>query len=182
MVGSHADEVEGGEPVVRARCEAMAQAVHAEMGRYRAAQEQELAELLSTQSRSEAAEQRVGQLERVLSQPLRLSATAVAVSAKTGQGFEELQRILLDTAFDKEAFPTFGSSQPGTYSAIHRKLLRAHPEQSSVVSIVSNRRLQYCPAQVRTISLTDMSVLAANRRGRKCSSRRPFSRSLRAVN
>jgi hypothetical protein len=182
MVGSHADEVEGGEPVVRARCEAMAQAVHAEMGRYRAAQEQELAELLSTQSRSEAAEQRVGQLERVLSQPLRLSATAVAVSAKTGQGFEELQRILLDTAFDKEAFPTFGSSQPGTYSAIHRKLLRSHPEQSSVVSIVSTRRLQYCPAQVRTISLTDMSVLAVNRRGRKCSSRRPFSRSLRAVN
>ena len=50
MVGSHADEVEGGEPVVRARCEAMAQAVHAEMGRYRAAQERELAELLSTQS------------------------------------------------------------------------------------------------------------------------------------
>ena len=136
MVGSHADEVEGGEPVVRARCEAMAQAVHAEMGRYRAAQEQELAELLSTQSRSEAAEQRVRRLERVLAQPLRLSATAVAVSAKTGQGFEELQRMLLDTAFDKQAFPTFGSSQPGTYGAIHRKLLRSHTEQSSVVSTV----------------------------------------------
>ena len=132
LVGSHADEVEGGEPVARSRCEAMAQAVHAELEEYRAAQERELAELSSTQFRTEAAEQRARQLEQVLSQPLRLSPRAVAVSAKTGQGFEELRQLVLDAAFDKQAFPTFGSKQPGTYTAIHRKLLRAHPKESSV--------------------------------------------------
>ena len=131
-MGSHADEVEGGEPVARSRCEAMAQAVHAELEEYRAAQERELAELSSTQFRTEAAEQRARQLEQVLSQPLRLSPRAVAVSAKTGQGFEELRQLVLDAAFDKQAFPTFGSKQPGTYTAIHRKLLRAHPKESSV--------------------------------------------------
>ena len=132
MVGSHADEVEGGEAVVRSRCEAMAEAVHAELTRYRAAQERELAELLSTQTRTEAAEQRTRHLQRVLSQPLRLLPQAVAVSAKTGQGFDQLRQVILDAAFDKEAFPTFGSRQPGTYGVIHRKLLRCHNTESSV--------------------------------------------------
>ena len=49
MVGSHADEVEGGESVVRSRCEAMADAVHAALVDYRVAQEQELAELSAMQ-------------------------------------------------------------------------------------------------------------------------------------
>ena len=57
---------------------------------------------------------------------------AVAVSAKTGQGVEELRRRILGAAFDKQAFPTFGSKQPGTYGAIHRKLLRSHAQESSV--------------------------------------------------
>jgi hypothetical protein len=134
MVGSHADEVEGGESVVRSRCEAMADAVHAALEDYRAAQEQELAELSAMQGRSEAADDRVRKLERVLSQPLRLSPQAIAVSSKTGQGFDELREMVLDAAFDKEAFPTFGSNQPGTYGAILRKLRRCHTEESSVVS------------------------------------------------
>ena len=50
MVGSHADEVEGDEAVVRSLCEAMTEAVHAELRRYRAAQERELAALSATQS------------------------------------------------------------------------------------------------------------------------------------
>ena len=134
MVASHADEVEGGESAVRSRCEAMADAVHAALEDYRAAQEQELAELSSMQGRSAAADERVRKLERVLSQPLRLSPQAIAVSSKTGQGFDELREMVLNAAFDKEAFPTFGSKQPGTYGAIHRKLLRCHTEESSVVS------------------------------------------------
>eukprot|EP01043_Picozoa_sp_COSAG02_P086708 COSAG02_NODE_24112_length_697_cov_1.384615_1_plen_232_part_11 len=40
--------------------------------------------------------------------------------------------MVADAAFDRQAFPTFGSTQPGTYDAIHRKLLRAHAEESSV--------------------------------------------------
>ena len=59
MVGSHADEVEGGEAVVRSRCEAMSRAVHAEVQQYRAAQEQELAEVEAVRGRDEAAEQRM---------------------------------------------------------------------------------------------------------------------------
>ena len=44
-VGSHADEVEGGEAAVLAGCEAMAQAVHVELGRHRAAKEHERADV-----------------------------------------------------------------------------------------------------------------------------------------
>ena len=132
MVGSHADEVEGGEAVVRSRCEAMSRAVHAEVQQYRAAQEQELAELEVARVRGEAAEQRMRDLQRVFSRPLRLSAGCIAVSAKTGDGFEELRQMIVDAAFDRQAFPTFGSTQPGTYSAIHQKLLRAHTDESSV--------------------------------------------------
>ena len=131
MVGSHADKVKGGEIAVRSRCEAMAKAVHTELEQYRAAQQQELAEL-SRQVRSEAAPQRARQLQRVLSQPLRLSPGAVAVSAKTGRGFGELRRVVLNAAFDQQAFPSFGSRQPGSYSAIHEKLLRCHPEEPSL--------------------------------------------------
>ena len=54
------------------------------------------------------------------------------MSAKTGQGFEELRQLVLDAAFDKQAFPTFGNKQPGTYTAIYEKLLRCHTEESSV--------------------------------------------------
>lgn len=134
LVGSHADEVDGGADDVRSSCEAMAQAVHVELERHRAAKKREMAEVESLQVRSEEAEQRLQQLTRVLSHPLKLSAGAVAVSAKTGQGFDELRRMIVEAAFDRKAFPTFGTTQPGTYSAIHEKLLHCHPEESSVVS------------------------------------------------
>ena len=97
MVGSHADEVEGGEAIVRSRCEAMAEAVHAGLGRYRAAQQQELADLQAAHGhgRSEAAEQRARDLRLALSRPLRLARAALAVSAKTGQGFHELRQMIV---------------------------------------------------------------------------------------
>ena len=88
----------------------MARAVHAELEQYRAAQERELAELSSMQLLSEPAQQRQEQLQVVLSKPLRLSTTAVAVSAKTGQGFDVLKQTIVEAAFDKAAFPTFVSS------------------------------------------------------------------------
>jgi hypothetical protein len=88
----------------------MARAVHAELEQYHAAQERELAELSSMQLLSEPAQQRQEQLQVVLSKPLRLSTTAIAVSAKTGQGFDVLKQTIVEAAFDKAAFPTFVSS------------------------------------------------------------------------
>ena len=171
LVGSHADEVEGGEAAVLAGCEAMAQAVHFELGRHRAAKEHERAELESLAVRGEEAEQRLQQLKRVLSHPLRLSAGAVAVSAKTGQGFDKLRQLIVEAAFDREAFPTFGAKQPGTYGAIHEKLLRCHPEEPSVVSNAVHQR-RYILAQAALLSsrsvdsIADVSVLASSRHGR----------------
>ena len=83
MVGSHADEVEGGEAVVRSRCEAMSRAVHAELQQYRAAQEQELAVVEAARGRGEAAEQRMRDLQRVLSRPLRLSAGSIEIATES---------------------------------------------------------------------------------------------------
>ena len=37
---------------------------------------------------------------------------------------------MVAAAFDKEAFPTFGNSQPGSYSQIHQQLKQAHPQPS----------------------------------------------------
>ena len=68
----------------------------------------------------------------MLSLPLRLAAPAIAVSAKTLQGIEELRQALLATAFDRAAFPSFGDTQPGTYDAVHRAILRAHRAETSV--------------------------------------------------
>ena len=175
LVGSHADEVEGGEAAVLAGCEAMAQALHVELGRHRAAKEHERAELESLAVRGEEVEQRLQQLERVLSHPLRLSpGWEIAVSAKTGQGFDKLRRMIVEAAFDQEAFPTFGAMQPGTYSAIHEKLLRCHPEEPSVVSNAVHQR-RYILAQAVLLSsrsvdsIADVSVLASSRHGRRWS-------------
>lgn len=178
LVGSHADEVSGGEAAVRAACLRMARAVHAEFGQYRAAQERELAELSSMQLLSEPAQQRQEQLRLVLSKPLRLSMTAIAVSAKTGQGFDILKQALVEVAFDKDVFPTFVSSgalchllveygpiltgclwlqgdpQPGTYGAIYRKLLRSHPEDSSV----SWDAMQQSAAQQSDLDCSSLSI------------------------
>jgi hypothetical protein len=87
----------------------MAQAVHTKLKQYRAAQERELAELSSMQLLNEPAQQRQEQLRLVLSKPLRLSTTAIAVSAKTGQGFDVLKHTIVEAAFDKAVFPTFVS-------------------------------------------------------------------------
>eukprot|EP01045_Picozoa_sp_COSAG04_P012313 COSAG04_NODE_824_length_10051_cov_4.830687_2_plen_1826_part_00 len=132
LVGSHADEVAGGEAVVVQRCRQMSERVHAELAKYRQTQQNELDRLSSMQTLSPDAAERVARLQRVLSQPLRLAAEAIPVSAKTLEGFEELEAAMVAAAFDKDAFPSFGSSQPGTYGAIHRQLLRAHPKDSSV--------------------------------------------------
>ena len=80
LVGSHADEVEGGEAEVERRCRDMAERVHAELAKYREAQQTELDSGLTNTVRK-------AQLRKVLSNPLRLSAEAIAVSsAKSPDG------------------------------------------------------------------------------------------------
>ena len=71
-------------------------------------------------------------LTRVLEQPLRLSQQAMVVSAKTMQGVDALRHEMLEAAFDKTAFPSFGAVQPGTYATIVRELKEAHTHESSV--------------------------------------------------
>ena len=73
----------------------------------------ELARLRESEAAAPRAEvaQRLVRLEQSLAHPLRVhpaGGRALAVSSKTLQGVDELRTLLLDTAFDKEAFPRFG--------------------------------------------------------------------------
>jgi GTPase SAR1 family protein len=131
LVGSHADEV-GDDALVAQRCEHMAREVRAELERYRLTQQRELQELSAMHNLGPSTAERLRQLQRVLARPLRLAAHPLAVSAKTLSGIDRLREAMLGAAFDETAFPSFGSQQPGTYAAIHRKLLRAHPAESSL--------------------------------------------------
>lgn len=110
----------------------MALGVHAELSKYHNTQQHELDQLTSLQVLNSAEAKRLQQLQSVLSMPLCLSDTALAVSASSLEGIDELHAALVEVAFDEDAFPNFGTSQPGSYAAIHRKLLRAHPSESSL--------------------------------------------------
>ena len=130
LVGSHADElrVRGCGAAVRTWLRGCARRSRASRRRSGAARALRAA---GTAARP-AATSRVEHLERTLSLPLRLAAPAIAVSAKTLQGIEELRQALLATAFDRAAFPSFGDTQPGIYDAVHRAILRAHRAETSV--------------------------------------------------
>ena len=95
LVGSHADEVEGGEAVVMQRCRHMAEQVHAKLAQYRQTQQAELDSLSSMQLLSPAASERAKQLKVALSKPLRLATEAIAVSAKTLEGFGNLEEAMV---------------------------------------------------------------------------------------
>eukprot|EP01043_Picozoa_sp_COSAG02_P069488 COSAG02_NODE_11927_length_1629_cov_3.316993_1_plen_480_part_01 len=47
-------------------------------------------------------------------------------------GVDTLRRRMLDEAFDKSQFPSFGESQPYTYELVLRELRRCHADQTSV--------------------------------------------------
>eukprot|EP01043_Picozoa_sp_COSAG02_P030553 COSAG02_NODE_1955_length_10267_cov_15.640736_1_plen_1378_part_00 len=133
-VGSHADEVEGGEDEADQRCRDMVTSLKKKLEEYEAKHKQELDSLSSMQDPNHVfAANRQNQLERVLNKPLQLDPDSViAVSAKTGQGFDKLKDAMVAAVNDKDAFPTFGQRVPGTYDLIYEKLLRAHPKQASV--------------------------------------------------
>ena len=75
---------------------------------------------------------RKAQLERILRKPLRLADDAVVVSSNTMVGVDTLRRRMLDEAFDKSQFPSFGESQPYTYELVLRELRRCHADQTSM--------------------------------------------------
>ena len=101
LVGSHADEVANPADIPR-RLKHMSQSVQAQLESHRAAQQTELA-LMSADSA------RGVHLTTVLGAPLRLSAEAIAVSAKTLVGVDVLRDRMIEAAFNKAAFPTFVS-------------------------------------------------------------------------
>ena len=112
LICSHADEVEDA-ALLEQRCARMVECVEAELRKQSVAQRAELARLRESEAVAPRAEvaQRLQRLEQSLAQPLRLhpaGGRALAVSSKTLQGVDELRALLLDTAFDKEAFPRFG--------------------------------------------------------------------------
>ena len=124
LVGSHADEVADPADIPR-RLDHMRQSIQMHLDSHRAAQQAEL-ELLPADS------PRGIHLTTVLRSPLRLAAEAVAVSAKTLDGVDVLQEQMVEAAFDKAAFPSFGAVQARTYGLIHRHLLRAHATSPSL--------------------------------------------------
>jgi hypothetical protein len=115
LICSHADEVEDA-ALLEQRCARMVECVEAELRKQSAAQRAELARLRESEAAAPRAEvaQRLVRLEQSLAHPLRVhpaGGRALAVSSKTLQGVDELRTLLLDTAFDKEAFPRFGESR-----------------------------------------------------------------------
>eukprot|EP01046_Picozoa_sp_COSAG06_P071174 COSAG06_NODE_20242_length_803_cov_0.877841_1_plen_242_part_10 len=131
LVASHADEVED-VAVVERRCNEMTRAVHVLLDQHRQAQQAELDRLVATPSLDADSNDRKAQLERILDKPLRLADDAVVVSSSTMVGVGTLRRRMLDEAFDKSQFPSFGESQPYTYELVLRELRRCHADQTSV--------------------------------------------------
>eukprot|EP01048_Picozoa_sp_COSAG05_P007993 COSAG05_NODE_588_length_8503_cov_54.867563_2_plen_1332_part_00 len=136
LVCSHADEVTD-EATLQRRCERMFAVIQEELQRHRQAQEQELERLMAAgQACSVESALRIRRLQTILVQPLPLqlrpSGSALAVSAKTLQGIEELKSLLLETAFDKDCFPRFGNIEPSTYGRTHRFLRWTHPSKPSL--------------------------------------------------
>jgi GTPase SAR1 family protein len=129
LLGSRCDEAEGPTQVTQ-RCLELASCVREELERQRHAQRSELAKLETLRDGSTARRQQ--QLRTLLDRPLQVPATATAVSAKTLEGFENVRKQMLEIAFDKSLFPRFGEVQPGTYSLIHRNLMRTHPSSPSL--------------------------------------------------
>jgi hypothetical protein len=139
LIASHADEVEDA-ALLGQRCARMVECVEAELRKQSAAQRAELARLRVSEVAAPRAEvtQRRERLEQSLAHPLRVhprEGRALAVSSKTLQGVDELRALLLDTAFDKEAFPRFGECRLHKSS---RRILSSGPNR------VPERRSYVC--------------------------------------
>ena len=87
------------------------------------------------------------------------------MSAATLEGIDELRLSMLDAAFDKVAFPSFGSSQPNTYVSILAHARRNHAQQLSVTLAEMQTSLSVRPAAVEqaqfAVSLKRSAVVNA---------------------
>ena len=119
LVASHADEVDCADAVAR-RCNEMTRAVRVLLDQHRQAQQAELDRLIAIPSLDADSTDRKTQLERILDRPLRLADDVVVVSSSTMVGVDTLRRRMLDEAFDKSQFPSFGENQPYTYELVLR--------------------------------------------------------------
>eukprot|EP01047_Picozoa_sp_COSAG01_P032118 COSAG01_NODE_2307_length_7944_cov_31.370045_6_plen_1082_part_00 len=165
LVASHADEVED-KTVVPGRCQRMVTAVRGMLDQHRAEQQRELDRLavLPPTGKEQARKQL---LEEVLRNPLQLADRAVVVSAATLEGIPELRQCMLDAAFDKSSFPSFGSNQPNTYLNILRQARQNHSDQLSVTmaemqASLSVRPDMSKPFEVRLVRSTVVNAAADN--------------------
>ena len=110
----------------------MTRAVRVLLDQHRQAQQAELDRLVAIPSLDADSTDRKTQLERILDRPLRLADDVVVVSSSTMVGVDTLRRRMLDEAFDKSQFPSFGENQPYTYELVLRELRRCHADQTSV--------------------------------------------------
>ena len=134
LVGSRADEAASPKAIARS-CVVVVERLRASLAADAARLRRELEKLQKANGSALAAEDaqhrghfetntqhRAQQLERLLASPLRLSADAVTVSAKTLENVDVLRGRLLDTVFDKSAFPEFGTEQPWVYARVAEQL------------------------------------------------------------
>ena len=131
LVASHADEVSSTE-LVQERCQQMLEGIHRLLQEHREAQSAELKQILAISANDRDIHSRRRHLQRVLERPLQLSEDVIVVSARTLDGVATLRRRMLEVAFNKTAFPSFGANQPNTYMTILRELRRLHSDHSSV--------------------------------------------------
>jgi GTPase SAR1 family protein len=165
LVASHADEAED-PTAVPGRCQRMVTAVRGMLDQHRAEQQRELDRLavLPATGNEQARKQL---LEDVLKNPLQLAQEAVIVSAATLQGIPELRQCMLDAAFDKSSFPSFGSNQPNMYLNILRQARQSHGDQLSVTmadmqASLSVRPDVYAPFSIHLVQSTVVNATADN--------------------
>ena len=131
LVGSHVDQAESAAAAERS-CTVVLERLRASLDAQAAALRAELGRLVDTSGdvvaggagdRQPAENgRRAAYLTQLLATPLRLSASAIVVSAKTLQNIDALREELVNTAHGGVALPEFGNEQPWAYGVIAKQL------------------------------------------------------------
>jgi hypothetical protein len=107
LLGSRCDEADDA-ALVPVRCEQLAACIAEELERQRWAQREQLAALQLMDAVDERSAKRLLQLQTVLSKPLQIAPSAIAVSASTLEGLDTVKEQLIEMAFNTALFPQFG--------------------------------------------------------------------------
>jgi GTPase SAR1 family protein len=140
LVGSHADE--GPREEIERRCAVMTKRLHERLQLQQAGLQNELMALSTVigdtgtdadvPSSSSHLVSRRKQLQRIVDAPLRLSAQAIPVSAKTMLNFDKLRADILEAAFDEQTYPDFAAPHPSSYDEIYRFIKRVHATKPTI--------------------------------------------------